>query len=60
MCCFIDQFRSFKERIDYNMGLSHSYYRLETVLDEIPAPASQTPVMDEIDDHLKVVESPCV
>jgi hypothetical protein len=49
-----------KERINDSMELSRRYYRPETVLDEIPAPASQTPVMDEIDDHLKVVESPCV
>jgi hypothetical protein len=45
-----------KEKINDSMELSRSYHRLETVLDEIPAPANQTPVMNEIDDLLKIVD----
>jgi hypothetical protein len=57
---FNEAYRNVKEKIHDSMELSANYNRLETALDEIPAPASQTPVMYEIDDLLKIGESPRV
>jgi hypothetical protein len=45
-----------KERIDDSMGLSRSYNRVETVLDEIPATAGQTPVINKIDELLGIID----
>ena len=39
-----------KEKIDDSMGLSRNYNRLEAVLNELPSPAIQTPVVLKIDD----------
>jgi hypothetical protein len=44
-----------KERLDDSMSLSRSYHRLETVLDEIPAPAGQVPVINKIDELLSII-----
>jgi len=45
-----------KEKIDDSMGLSRTYNRLEAVLDELPSPAIQTPVVLKIDEILKIVD----
>ncbi|MRR22422.1 hypothetical protein EG830_05515 [bacterium] len=45
-----------KERIDDSMRLSRSYNRIETVLDEFPAPAGQTPVRNKIDELLGIID----
>lgn len=45
-----------KERIDDSMQLSRSYNRLEMALNEIPSPSVQTPVVQKIDDLLKIVD----
>ena len=45
-----------KERIDYSMTLSRTYNRLEAVLNELPSPAIQTPVVLKIDEILKIVD----
>ena len=38
------------------MGLPRNYNRLEAVLDELPSPALQTPVVLKIDEVLKIVD----
>jgi len=45
-----------KERIDDSMTLSRTYNRLEAVLNELPSPAIQTPVVLKIDEVLKIVD----
>jgi len=45
-----------KERIDDSMRLSRSYNRVETVLDEIPATAGQTPFINKIDELLGIID----
>lgn len=45
-----------KERIDDSMGLSRNYNRLEAVLNELPASAAQTPVVQKIDELIKIVD----
>ena len=45
-----------KERIDDSMGLSRNYNRLETALDELSFPTSQTPADQKVDEVLKVVD----
>jgi len=45
-----------KDKIDDSLSLSRNYNRLEKALDEIPASAHQTPVMQKIDDVLTVVD----
>jgi hypothetical protein len=45
-----------KEKIDDSMQLSGSYNRLEMALNEIPSPAVQSPVVQKIDDLLKIVD----
>jgi hypothetical protein len=44
-----------KEKISDSMQLSGSYNRLEKALNEIPSPAVQSPVVQKIDDLLKIV-----
>jgi hypothetical protein len=45
-----------KEKIDDSMGLSRNYNRLEAVLNELPAPATQSPVVQKIDEVLMIVD----
>jgi uncharacterized membrane protein len=44
-----------KEHIDDSIGLSRSYNRLETTLDEIPAPAARVPAVQKIDELLSII-----
>lgn len=45
-----------KDRLDDSMRLSRSYNRVEMVLDEIPASASQAPVKIKIDELLGIID----
>jgi len=45
-----------KDRLDDSMRLSRSYNRVEAVLDEIPASASQAPVKIKIDELLGIID----
>jgi len=45
-----------KAKIDDSLGLSRNYNRLEKALDEIPAPAHQTVLIQKIDDALALVD----
>lgn len=44
-----------KEQIDDSLSLSRSYNRLETALDEIPAPAVRVPAVYKIDELLSII-----
>ncbi len=45
-----------KERVDDSMQMARTYNRLEAVLNELPSPALQAPLVQKIDEVLKIVD----